>query len=175
MQQQQSINLATVPASTNARQGNTINATPTGSTDDVILRFDNVNAVTATAIAVATTAANGTILTISEPGAYMVDLDLAWTGAVAIGAGIGVNMAAAPITNDPVLGVDGVIKATDVLGVANFTGHIGLSTVIYVTPAQAAAGLTVRFVASNSGNAAPVGLVAASGAYRIAQIAGFIT
>ncbi len=165
-----SINQASLATDQNSRNGRTINAVPTGGPDDAVLRFDVVSAVVGnSSIAVVTTAANGTVATISEAGAYQIDLSLDWTGAVAIAAGIGINMTI--FTVDPALGVDGVIKATDVLGVAAFTGHIELSTTVYVTGAQAAAGLTVRFLATNSAGAAPAGLVVAFGGWRISQIA----
>ncbi len=174
--QQQSINSGVELITTsNARNGDTINGTPTGSTDTSVLRFDNVNAVTTTVIAVVTTAAAGTIATINAPGVYHVDLGLDWTGAVAVIGAIAFNQAVFPIDADPVIGVDGVIKASDVLGVAAFTGHIELSTTFYVTNAQAAAGFAVRFNATNSAGAAPAGLVVAFGQWRIFQVASLGT
>ncbi len=165
-----SINQASLATPQNLRTGRTINALFTGAVDDAILRFDVVSAVVGnSSIAVVTTGDDGTVVTITEAGVYQVDLSLDWTGAVAIAAGIGVDMTI--FTVDPVLGVDGVIKATDVLGVAAFTGHVELSTTIYVTGAQAAAGRTVRFICTNSAGAVPAGLVVAFGGWRIAQIA----
>ncbi len=149
----------------------TINATPTGGTDDTVLRFDAAAVAAGVGLAEVTTAAAGSIITASSPGIYMVDFDLAFTGAVAVAAGIGINMAAAPITTDPVVGTDGVIKAGDMLMVAVSTQVYSVATTIQVTAAQAAAGLTIRYLASNSANAAPVGVVAASVAYRIMKIA----
>jgi hypothetical protein len=147
-----------------------INATPTGSTDDVILRMNAAATIVGVGIAEVTTAAAGTIVTISTPGIFSVSLTLGFTGAVAVAAGIGINMATAPITADPVVGTDGVIKAADMLMVASSTQVVDLATTFQCTAAQAATGMTLRFVASNSANAAPVGVVAASVAYRLQKL-----
>jgi len=149
-----------------------LNATPTGSTDTAVLRMNVAAAVPigGRSINEVNSAANGTVLTISSSGVFQVDLELAFTGAVAVQAGIGFNMAAAPIVADPVFGTDGVIKAADMLMVATSTQAISFSTYIVVTAAQAAAGATLRFLATNSAGAAPVGIVAASVAYRVRKM-----
>ncbi len=167
-----SINQASLATDQNTRNGRTINATPSGGVDTAVLRFDGQSIVIGnTSIVVATNADNGTILTISQAGVYQIDLGLDVTGAVLLSAGIGINMAAAPIIADPLIGTDGVVKATDIDGVAVKTAHLELSTVVYVTGAQAAAGLTVRFLATDSAAGAPAGLVVAFGGWRVHQIA----
>ncbi len=149
----------------------TVDAGMTGSTDDVILEFAGAATAGGVGLAEVTTAANGSIITVSSPGIYSIDFDLAFSGAVAVAAGIGINMATAPITADPVVGTDGVIKAADMLMVASSIQAYSSATTILVSAVQAAAGLTIRFIASNSANAAPVGVVVASVAYRIMKIA----
>jgi hypothetical protein len=149
-----------------------INATPTGSTDTAVLRFNAAATIVGTALSEATTAAAGTIVTLGETGMFSVELTLGFTGAVAVAAGIGFGMAAAPIVADPVVGTDGVIKAADMLMVASSTQVIDLGTVVNVSSAAVAAGTaTLRFLATNSGGAAPVGVVAASVNYRILKVA----
>ncbi len=165
-----SINQASLATDQNTRTGRTINATPTGAVDTAVLRFDVLTGSTA-GIVVATTADNGTILTINQAGVYQIDLGLDFNGAVLLSAGIGINMGAGAIIADPLIGTDGVVKATDADGVAANTAHLELSTVVYVTGAQAAAGLTVRFLATDSAAGAPAGLVAAFGGWRVHQIA----
>ncbi len=166
-----SINLASLDGTVNATAVRALNAAFTGAVDAAVLRFDTFTNLAGTRVVVTTTGDNGTIITINSPGVYKVDLSVTATGAVAAACGIGVNMAAAPIVADPVLGVDGVIKATDNLGVVAMTQLIELSTVVYVTGAQAAAGLTVRFLATDSEGGAPAGLVLAFSGARVQQLA----
>lgn len=153
-------------------QWGSLQPTPTGSTDTAVVRFSDFTTViiTGTGISQTSGAVNGTIVTLAEPGLYEIDLTLGSTGAVAIAAGIGINMAAAPIVADPVVGTDGVIKALDTLGVALGNWPIELGTKILVSGAQAQAGSTVRALATNSAGAAPVGLVGTEGQLRIRKL-----
>lgn len=171
-QQKQSINAGyLLNEQRNTNSGNTLGGTPTGTTDTAVLGFVNTAAALNSGVSPSTQAASGTIVSISQPGIYFIKLALDWTGAVAIQAGIGINMAASPIVANPVLGTDGVRASTDVLGVASFTGHIELTWVEYIDQADADLPTTVRFLATNSAGAAPVGLVAAFGSFSITQIA----
>jgi hypothetical protein len=168
--QQQSINSALLPSANAIITGTTLNATPTGSTDTAVLRWDTI-VVPATdpQVSFTTTAAAGTIVTLTESGVYLVDLTLALTGAVAIAAGIGQDMAAAPIVADPAVGTDGVFQANDFLAVAANTAGIRFATALYVDESESPS--TIRFLATNSAGAAPVGLVAATASFRIVKVA----
>lgn len=168
--QQQSINSALLPSANAIITGTTLNATPTGATDTAVLRFDTVVAPAIDPqVSSVTTAAAGTIVTLTESGVYLVSLTLAVNGAVAVAAGIGLDMVAAPIIADPAVGTDGVFSANDYLNLAASTSGIELSTVIYVD--EAASPSTIRFLGTNSAAAAPVGLVAATASFRIVKLA----
>ncbi len=168
--QQQSINSALLPSANSIITGITLNATPTGSTDTAVLRWDTITVPTADAqVSFVTTAAAGTIVTLTESGLYLVDLTLAVNGAVALAAGIGLDMVAAPIIADPAVGTDGVFQANDLLSVAANTAGIRLATAFYVDEATSPA--TIRFLATDSAAAAPAGLVAATASFRIVKLA----
>jgi hypothetical protein len=168
--QQQSINSALLSSANAIITGTTLNATPTGATDTAVLRFDTVTVPAADArVAFTTTAAAGTVVTLTDSGLYQVDLTLAVNGAVAIAAGIGLDMAAAPIVADPAVGTDGVFQANDFLSVAANTAGIRFSTAFYVDEATSPA--TIRLLATDSAGAAPAGLVAATASFRIVKLA----
>ena len=152
----------------------TVDAGMTGSTDTAVLEFAAAATPVGPSITEATTATAGTVVTIGHTGLYGVQLTLGFTGAVAVAAGIGINMAAAPIVADPVVGTDGVIKAADMLMVADSTQVVDLATNFQVTAALAAAGFTLRFLATDSNGAAPAGIVVASVAYRLMKIANIV-
>ncbi len=165
-----SINLASLDGSVNFTAARGLNPSFTGAVDTAALLF-TVADVPGLRVFASTNLNNGTIAIIRAPGVYKVDLSVTAQGAVATACGIGVNMVASPIVADPVIGTDGVIKATDNLGVAAFAHLIELSTVIYVTAAQAAASLTVHFLCTNSAGAAPAGLDLVFTAFRVQQLA----
>lgn len=177
-QQLQSINEAVLGAS-DALVTNTLNATPTGSADTSILRF-NTDPGNTNAFTVATTAADGTIILIQEPGIYHASLDLVFDGAVLVAAGISFGAATAvAITADPVVNVANVIASADVDGNANGDQPVHLSVVFQVTEAAAVlaraastAAVTARvmFHATNSAGAAPGGITAAGVQYRIEKL-----
>ncbi len=166
-----SINQASLDGALNVNNGRTINAAFTGAVDTAVLRFDATAVAFGSRLGVTTTVDNGTIVTIGAPGVYKVDLSVTATGAVATACGIGIDMAVEPIVADPAIGTDGVIKATDDLGVVNLTQLIELSTVIYVSAVQAAAVVRVRFLCTDSEGGAPAGLVLAFGSFRVRQLA----
>ncbi len=167
--QPQSINAALLASASDIVTGRVLNATPSGTTDTAVLRFDTVVVPANSRITATTTAANGTILTLLDPGTYQVDLTLALTGAVAIDAGIGLNMLASPIVADPVVDTDGVFKANSVIGVAALTMGIELSTEFYVLSADTPA--TLRLLASDPFGGAPLGLVAGDCSFRVLKTA----
>ena len=167
-------NQALLTGRVNIIANNTLNAGLTGTTDTAVLRFAAASGVvplSEVSFRELLTAAEGLIVEILRPGLIEVSLDVAFTGAVLGAAGIGFNMAAAPIVADPVVGVDGVLKAADIDSNANMTLAISLSTFFIVTSAQVDAGATIRFLATNSAAGAPAGIPVASASYRMAKIA----
>jgi peptidoglycan hydrolase-like protein with peptidoglycan-binding domain len=164
-----SINAAVLDGNRDIVTGTVLNATPTGSTDTAVLRWDNVVVPANSRITAATTAANGTILTLLDTGTYQVDMTLAMSGAVFIDPGIGLNMAASPIIADPVVGTDGVFKANSLTGVAALVMGIELSTTFYVDTAVTPA--TLRFLATDPFVGAPSGLVAGDANFRLVKLA----
>ncbi len=166
-----SINQASLDGSLNVNTGRALNAAFTGAVDTAVLRFDNTAVAIGSRLGVITTVDNGSVVSIGAPGVYGVDLTVTVTGAVAAACGIGIDMAAAPFVADPVIGTDGVIKATDNLGVVAMTQIVELSTVIYVSAVQAAAVVRVRFLCTDSEAGAPAGLVLAFCSFRVRQLA----
>lgn len=176
------------PQSTNFPQAatvlavnNTLNATPTGSTNTSVCRFNAAATVTDdsgyrnASIIETTTAADGTTIGVIQPGIYNFGATFAGTGAVALLWAISLNCAAAALTGDPALSQAGVLQIADTLGVAANTWVTPLSAVVPVgrTAAMAAGGALFRMHATNSGGAAPVGGVAAGFAYRLLKVCDF--
>ncbi len=146
----------------------------TGTTDTAIVRMNAAAAVNVGgAFNEVTTAADGTIITVVSPGLYLAVFTWAVTGAVSIGVGIGIDLAqAGAIVADPAYATAGVIQADDpITSVAALVLIATSEGTFTVSAAQAAAGRTVMFMATNSAGAAPVGMVAASMSYRITKIA----
>jgi hypothetical protein len=161
-------------------QTNTLNAVPTGSGDTSILRF-NVDPADTNTYTVTTTAVDGTVILILEPGIYLATLDFVFADAGAVAAGISFGAAtAAAITADPVVNVAGVIVSADVDGDLNGDQPVHLEAVFEARGAAvtlARAGSTavgaarVMFHASNSAGAAPTLITAASAQYRVQKLA----
>jgi hypothetical protein len=149
-------------------------ATPTGSTDTAVARFaaganSPIGGFSYTEV---NTAANGTIVSIVQPGIYQVDYNFCFTGAVLVAGGIGLGMAGAAITADPVVGTNGVIAAADMDSNASMTLCCSLTTTFPVRAQLAATPATIRFLMTDSAGGAPVGVVAASVQYRMRRLFG---
>lgn len=154
---------------------NTINATPTGSTNDAVLRFNAAGTATEDdpgTFTETTTAADGTSLAIKKAGIYLFTFTATLTGAVPVFFGISQDVAAAGLVNDPAFATTGFLAIADCLSVASNTAVCSLMATVYVSRALAASatGSVLRCHATNSGNAAPVGIVAGSVQYRVALI-----
>lgn len=168
---QSTINSAIITSSADIVTGRVLNATPTGTTDTAVLRFDNVTVPANSRLSAVTNAANGTIVTLQDAGIYAVDMTLAMTGAVTVDAGIGLNTTAAPIIADPVVGTDGAFKANSLAGVASLRMAIEFATEIYVDSTQLPA--RIRFLATDPFSGAPTGLAAGTASFRIVKTANF--
>lgn len=145
----------------------------TGTTNTAVLLFQDANSSdTGRGFQATNSATLGTVLTIVQAGIYALDLFWSFTGAVSVGFGIGLNLAAAPIVADPAWATAGIVAALDPLtGAAAVTYGGVLSTKITVPQSLVNSGAIVHFLATNSAGAAPVGLIAASMAYRATKIA----
>jgi hypothetical protein len=174
----QSLNQALVTNPTSA-SNNTLQAGFTGTTDTSICRFNAAGTVVGD-MTETTTAADGTIILITSPGVYHVSFSCTVLGAVAIAAGISFGASTAvAITADPVVDVANVIESQDVVSIAVLQFQVSLSAIVTVTGAAATlaiAGSTavdtarIMFHLTNSAGAAPVGVPAASGQYRIQKL-----
>ena len=174
--QQQGINQLGLAGREVSLRLDTVNATPTGSTDDAVLRFDNATVLAGTGlIAATTTAAAGTTVEVSEPGVYELSLYANVTGAASIAAGIGVDLAAgAPRQSDPAYATAGIVAvAPPVTGVAALTAAITLTKTVVISATQAAtAGQgVVYFLATDNADGAPAALVVATVSAFVTKIA----
>jgi hypothetical protein len=174
----QSLNQAMLGAES-LLETNTLNAVPTGAADTSILRF-NVDPADTSTYTVTTTAADGTVILILEPGMYLATLDFVFADAVSIAAGISFGAAtAAAIVADPVVAVAGVIASADVDGDLNgdqpihlevaFEARAGAVT-LALAGSTGAGTARVMFHATNSAGAAPAGITAASAQYRVQRL-----
>lgn len=156
----------------------TLNATPAGSTDDCVLRwnaaaFENTGGI----FSETTTAANGTIVEVNQAGIYHVNFMGNCTATNTVVLGIGFNSSAAMLNGDPLIAAGTGILASGAQTAPVATAlSVGLSAAFVVTAAQAAAtnGALVRFHGSNGSSATPgAGIAVAQVAYRITRIANF--
>jgi len=167
-----SITNAYVPDEVNANN-NTVDAAMTGSGNTSVLEFAGDATVSANYIAETTTADLGTLVQVTSAGMYLVSFSFVFTGAVNVAGGISFNSALTALTADPVVGVAGVIFAQDATSAVDLNTQIGGEVCVRVTQADIASanGASFRFLATNSGGAAPVGIVVSSVQYRIEKIA----
>ena len=164
----------------------TLNATPSGSTDTAVLRFNTHLASFTTKtgqvvnskplINVTTLAGSGSVYTIRRAGIYQATLSLSVGAGQTVHAGIGMDMdAAAPIVADPVVGTNGVLVASTTVAPSATGIPITLSTMLLVAPSDAAATVTVRALATNGAAGAPAGLVAAAATFDLVRVADCYT
>ena len=132
----------------------TLNATPAGSTNDAVLRFDN--AQTVTGFTVTTAATTGTEVKISQPGVYLCVLQTVITGAVSAILGITLDGAAGSLTGNPAWATAGTIAFSGTItGLANLLQSatvMGFARVTSAMAASASLGI-VRFNATDGSNA----------------------
>lgn len=144
---------------------------PTGSTDDTVLRFTAANTVVVgTGITVADTAANATIVTITNPGVYHCLLQLGTVEQV------GITTALMAITRDstivlanPTYAGGALVIQSSVIqltaGAQEFVNTLSaVTTVIKGTTAL------IRFQCSNGADAAPTNLNLTTASFQIVKI-----
>lgn len=144
-----------------------LNATETGSTDDAVLRFDAAApTIVGPGISVATTAANGTVITITHPGWYFVEFTGVTKAATTVHLGLSSNVAAAGLNSDPSFAIAGMLEvlAPIVTPAANDT-PFALRHCLEVLKGTAQ---VVRFHATDGSDAAPdFSTTVASFSYRV--------
>ncbi len=135
-----------------------LNATPTGSVDTSILRFD-ASFPSGTGIVVSTSPTTGTILTIHRAGLYLVTFQCSQAASNTIQVGISVNTT--NLTGDPVGGAAGVLAAQAQTTPAATVLPVGLSHPVPISGAEANnttgignAQAQLRLHATNGGGAA---------------------
>lgn len=151
--------------------GNTLEATPTGSTDDTVLRFVAANtAIGGRGVSVADSAANATIVTLSQPGIYHCLLSLTTVEQV------GATTALMAITRDSTITTANPTYAGGALeiqsavmslsaGVNQFTHQLSAFTTL--TKGQTA---LIRFQCSDGSNGAPTNLSVATASFQIFKV-----
>lgn len=152
----------------------TLNAARVGSTDDAILRFDGTPTTVGTAITPTTTAANGTIFAITEPGMYRAEI-IGQNGETA-GCAYGVSKNSTLLTSLPTVLDAGIIEAAQVDMAGGDIAVIKLAVAFFVTQAEASAagGALIRFHATDLAGASPSALVVGTVRARITRINGYL-
>lgn len=168
----QSINLG--------QYGGTVAATgrgltgPTGSTDDTVLRFTAANTtVEGQGIVVADSAANATIVTITNPGLYLCTLSLnATEQGGATTSLIAITRDSTIVLADPTFAGGAFVLANCTLATTGGTQQMSNTLMGYtaVTSGQTA---LVRFQASNGSNAAPTNLSTTLATFSVRRVSMF--
>lgn len=150
---------------------NTLNATPSGAVSTAVLRFNVAGTLTGPfGVSDATTANEGTIMSITEPGVYSVELTVSQTGAVSNIWGIGFNQVT------PITLVSFAAGATHVVQLDSNAAEVTSAVItglvrINNTLARQAGGVTVRGLGQATAGGAPVpGAVLGSFAIRITKL-----
>lgn len=159
----------------------TLNAAWVGTSSAAILRFDGTPSVVGTAIAAATTAALGTVISITERGLYVAELIGAnvFLDAETINFGVSLNTNAAGLVALPTLATVGMLQASAATGPTaeqSLTYAIQLSTPFAVTAALAsvAGGALLRFHATAALAAVPNTITAASVRVNVRRVADWL-
>jgi hypothetical protein len=145
----------------------------TGSTNDVVLLFTAAGTVTGpTADIVETNSAtDGTSVTISKAGVYLVKLYLEIVASVTVVAGISQDQTTNLAGADPAFATPGVLDVQTTTLPASNLAAMSISRVIFVSPEDEAAGSVIRFLASDGSAGAPAAsLTQAACYYSIEQI-----
>ncbi len=146
-----------------------LNATETGGTDDAVLRWNAAAAVTGLGITEATTAANGTIITIDRPGEYDINLTGLTEASGTVDVGVSANVAAAGLNSNPEFAILGFLKVIQpILTPAALQIPFTMNTKVFVIKGTAQ---LVRFHATNGSDAAPdFSSTIAEFSYRITRV-----
>ena len=140
--QQSSLNPGTFTSALRFTAG--LDAALYGSTDTAVLRFTGTPTIEGTGLSQETSAANGTIITVSRPGLYSVQLrgGNSITGSALV-VGTSVNVAAAGLTGTPAFGTSGMRDVTIVNGpdAGGNAGAVQQSTMVAVTAQDIADGI----------------------------------
>lgn len=170
----QSINLPLTDGGTYTNT--TLNAGFTGGTDTSCLRF-NAAGVTPNFFAeIGVLADNGTVVSISDPGVYEVELVTSQVGAVTNVWGLSLGAAVQPLVAVPAFLTDGCFQRAQQISLAAQTISVVMTGMILLRTAlaKATAGLTasnnVRGLAAATGGGAPTGVVAANVSLRIVKM-----
>lgn len=154
----------------------TLNASFTGTTDTSTLRFNAAGTLPTNFFAeVGTLATQGTIVSISDPGVYEVELVTSQTGAVTNVWGLSLGAATQPLVAVPAFGTDGCFQRAQQITLAGqtlsvvLTGIAILRTAVAKATAGVAAANNIRGLATATGGGAPTGVVAANVSLRIAK------
>lgn len=131
-----------------------LNAAETGSTDDAVLRFAAAGTIIGPGIAEATTAANGTIVTITRPGWYNIELRGVTKATTVVDVGISANVAAAGLNSDPAYTIAGMLVAQGSINSTLATTQLPIVLDAKLEVIKGASAL-VRFHATNGSDAAP--------------------
>jgi hypothetical protein len=168
------LNPGTYLASLAFRAG--LNATPQGSAATSIARFDGSPSLQGDGVSQATTAADGTIVTITRPGIYLATYSGTNAGAASAAVGFSVNTDAAGLTAAVAFSVQGMEDLQTAAGqdAAANAAALRLVTPIAVTQADIDAGIT----GGASGallrcHVTGAGLVTGAGMFAVRRIASF--
>lgn len=145
----------------------------TGSTNDVVLLFNAAGTVTGPAADIVETnsATDGTSVLISAPGIYLVSLYVEVVESVTVIAGISQDQTTNLAGADPAFATPGVLDVQTMTLPASTLAGISISRAVFVSPEDADAGSTIRFLASDGSNGAPTSaLTQAACYYTIEQI-----
>lgn len=171
----QAINLPLADGGTYTNQ--TLNAAFVGNPDTSCLRFNAAGSLPTNFFAeLGTLAANGTVVSISDPGVYDVELVTSQVGAVTNVWGLSLGAVASPLTAVPAFGTDGCFMRAQQVSLAGQTISNVLAgiAILRTVVAKATAGLTaannIRGLAAATGGGAPTGLVAANVSLRITKM-----
>ncbi|MCG8590652.1 MAG: hypothetical protein MJE66_15280 [Proteobacteria bacterium] len=119
-----------------------LNASPYGSVDTTVMRFEGSGAPEGTGLSQVTTAENGTVITVEKPGMYAVQLRGGNGAATPLITGVTVNADAFALTNPPNFGTAGTrdVDITEGPDAAGNAGSCALTSMVAVTAADIAAG-----------------------------------
>ncbi len=137
----------------NVSAGITANPNETGSTNTAVLRFSAPAVVVGNGASETTTAADGTAVTITGSGHWMLEFGGATEAAnLGLALGVGVNLAAGAITADPSYATPGVIWALPSITTDLSSTPFLFKTGLYVIKGGS---LVVQFLATNDAAGAP--------------------
>lgn len=171
----QSINLPLTDAG--VYSNSVLNAAFTGAPDTSVLRFNAAGTLPTNFFSeVGTLAANGTVVSITDPGVFQVELVTSQVAGVTNVWGLSFGAVTQPLTAVPAFGVDGCFQRAQQITLAGQTISVTMTGIVLMRTAiaKATAGLTaannIRGLAAATGGGAPTGVVAANVSLRIAKM-----